>query len=305
MSEYSKTALSWGGLKDALLYFSYVIALFEYVHVLAKTPSEIGLLRPWERDFLPPDFPEAAIKDLESFRASLWTLALHVAQKMMDSGELVESTENGAAFGAAFNAACQGEPGTAATGALISLYVHYKSCPSLPLICSGASTETTKTSSDDVAVTVSSLKLIDTRSATLEQLLEIRQDAETMEKLRRFRLFAYQNYQGKSKDYIEDDIQTRIADYERAAKKWGFTTASGAITTLLNSSLIAGGVAGSFLTAYCNAPLPAIASAMTATGLAIANMAVSFGQQRFAQKELLANNPVSYIAFAKGKLEGE
>src|SRR5258708_4969153 len=303
MSEYSKAALTWGGLKDALSYFSYVIARFEYENVLAKIPAEIGLLHPWERKFLPSDFPETAIKDLEKFRASLWTLTLHMAQKMMDSGEIVESTVDGAAFRAAFDAACRGEPGKAVTGALISLFVHYKSCLSLPLICS--STETAKPRSDDVAVTVSSLKLIDTRSATLEQLLEIRQDAETMEKLRRFRLFAYQNYQGKSKDYIEDDIQTRIADYERAAKKWGFTTVSGAITTLLNSSLIAGGVAGSFLTAYYNAPLPAIASAMTATGLAIANMAVNLGQQRFAHKELLANNPVSYISYAKEKLPGK
>jgi hypothetical protein len=44
---------------------------------------------------------------------------------------------------------------------------------------------------------------------------------------------------------------------------------------------------------------------MTATGLAIANMAVSLGQQRFAQKELMANNPVSYISYAKEKLAGK
>jgi hypothetical protein len=43
---------------------------------------------------------------------------------------------------------------------------------------------------------------------------------------------------------------------------------------------------------------------MTATGLAIANMAVSLGQQRFTQKELMANNPVSYISYAKEKLTG-
>jgi hypothetical protein len=269
MSEYSKTALTWGGLKDALLYFSYVIALFEPEHLLAETASEARLLPAWEREFLPPDIPETAIKDLESLRESFWILVRHTAGKMAEryppSSGRVESTENSGSeriviavdatvLKSVFNDAVRGELGADVRTAILSLFVHYKSCLSLPLICSSANTKTAKTSSDDVAVMISSLKLIDTRSVTMEQLLEIRQDAEAMEKLRRFRLFVYQNYQGKSKDYIEDDIQTRIADYDQAVKKWGFTTASGAITTLLNSSLIAGGVAGSFLTAYFNAP---------------------------------------------------
>lgn len=316
MSEYSKTALSWGGLKDALLYFPYVISLFEPEHfplVIFLTEhfppavTENQLLGAWEQKLLPPDIPDTAINDLEGFRESFRSLMRHIVRKLVDryssnQWDILDPTDS-AIIGPLFEDALRGEPaGATLRKALLSLYVHYKPCPSLPLICSGGSIESATTSTEDVAFTVSSLRLIDTRPITLEQLLEMRKDAEAMEKLRRFRLFAYENYQGKSKDYIEDDIQSRLVDYERAVKKWGFTTASGAITTLLNSSLIAGGVVGSFLTGYYKAPIEAIVSTMSATGLAIANMVVSLGQQRFARKELVATNPVSYISFVKDKL---
>jgi hypothetical protein len=248
--------------------------------------------------FLPPDIPEVAVKDLANLTESIRSLVWNVAKPLSEQSPRPDVS----IFNAALRKAIQKKFGAALRPPLLSFLKHYKPSITLPLITSGT-LEGDKPLKEDIALTIASLKLIDTRSVTIEQLIEVREDVEAMEKLRRLRIFAYQNYQGKPKDYIEDDILTRIADYEQAVKKWGFTTASGAITTLINSSLIAGGVAGSFLTAYYNAPLSAIASAMASTGLAIANMAVSVGQQRFARMELMANNPVSYISYAKEKLE--
>lgn len=300
MSGYNKTALSWLGLRDALLYFPYVIPLFEQEHVAwIDENHSYARFNNLIKGFLPPDMPEIAVEDLRRLAESLKELSWRVIRQLAE----MSPAPNLETASSEFKEALRKDLSAAIREPMISFFVHYKAGIGLPLIVSGA--ETNKNEKEDIAITIASLKLIDTRSLALDQLIEFRKDPETMEKLRRLRLFAYQNYQGKSKDYIEDDILTRIADYDQAAKKWGFTTVSGAINILMNSALITGGIAGSFLTAYYKAPIEAIVSTMSATGIAIANTAISLGQQKFAQKEFMANNPISYISYAKDKLVGK
>lgn len=98
----------------------------------------------------------------------------------------------------------------------------------------------------DIALSIASLRLVDTENISYEQLLEFRNDNEAKEKLRRLRLFAYENYQGKSRSFIEDDLMARISDYESTVKKWGFETKSAVMTALMDSKLVGGGIAGSF-----------------------------------------------------------
>lgn len=155
---------------------------------------------------------------------------------------------------------------------------------------------------DDLSLTVASLHLIDAEHATLNQLLEFRKDPESKIKLRRFRLFAYENYLGKDRDFIEDDLHKRLADYQDVVKKWGFETKAAAFTTLVDSKLVAGGIAGSFLTAYLNEPNLTIASSLLTAGITIGKLAVELGKRRFALAELTAGNPVSYIDYAQESL---
>ena len=63
--------------------------------------------------------------------------------------------------------------------------------------------------------------VVDDDSITWEQVLEIRKDNDALHKLRRFRNFCIDNYDGKSREYIEDDIATRVYDYKSAAKEQG------------------------------------------------------------------------------------
>ena len=137
----------------------------------------------------------------------------------------------------------------------------------------------------------------------LEQLLEFRRDPEAKLKLRRFRLFAYENYVGKGQAFIEDDLAVRLDDYNAVVKKWGFETAAATFTSLIDSDLIKGGIAGSFLTAYLHEPSLAVASALLATGATIGKIAVEVGKRRFALRELSSGSPVSYVSYAKEKLE--
>lgn len=282
MSEYSKTVIAWGTLNEALVYFEHVVP-FDRPHIFWRMESVEdfeSFKRAFHKDLLPPEFRNEAF---EYFNDSLDLALLAVLASPDDNKRSREYKEIQRSVTAFFNT-----------------FPVLKTFPLIPPDC-----EKDAKQGGDIAVAISSISLIDPSSIPLRHLLEFREDKETMVKLRRFRLFAYNNYTGKSRDFIEDDILTRLADYEQAAKKWGFTTVTGAINILLNSTLIAGGIAGSFLSAYYKAPIEAIVSTMSATGVAIANMAVNLGQQRFAQKELLANNPVSYISYMKDKLEGK
>jgi hypothetical protein len=74
------------------------------------------------------------------------------------------------------------------------------------------------------------------------------------------------------------------------------------MTSLLDSKLLAGGVAGSFLSAYMGQPLLAIASAAGAAGITIGKIAVELGKKRFELQKLMADSPVSYISYVKEKL---
>ncbi|HEY2390188.1 MAG TPA: hypothetical protein VGK22_03365 [Candidatus Angelobacter sp.] len=156
--------------------------------------------------------------------------------------------------------------------------------------------------SADIVVTLASLKLVDTNQTSLQQIYEFRRDEDAAQKLRRIRLFAYDNYRDKPRTFIEDDLLARISDYEHTVKKWGFETKASMLTTLLDSKLIAGGIVGSFLSSYLDSPLLTAAATLGTTGITIGKIAVELGRQRFAHKEMLADNPVSYIAYANEKL---
>ncbi|SRR5216684_1878237 len=156
---------------------------------------------------------------------------------------------------------------------------------------------------DDLSLTIASLQLINTAATPLKQLLEFRRDPEAKLKLRRFRLFAYENYVGKSPTFVEDDIQSRLAEYNTVVKKWGFETTAATFTALVDSDLIKGGIAGSFLSSYLHQPTLAAASALLATGVTIGKIAIEVGKRRFALRELASGSPVSYVSYAKEKLE--
>jgi hypothetical protein len=95
-------------------------------------------------------------------------------------------------------------------------------------------------SETEACITFASKSIIKVDSIDWKQIIEFRQDREATEKLRRFRLFAYDNYRGKSKAYVEDDLLRRLDEYETTVKQWGFETAEGALNILASSKTLAG-----------------------------------------------------------------
>jgi hypothetical protein len=169
---------------------------------------------------------------------------------------------------------------------------------SLPVVCAGATMTNDDRDGADIAITITSLELVDAARCSWEQILEFRRDTEARDKLRRLRLFACDNYSGKTKDYIGDDILKRIADYQETVRRWGFETKYSALSMLLTSKLLAGSLTGSLVSVLFDAPVAAIASAAGGAGLEIGRIALELSKRKFALRTMLADNPVSYISYA-------
>ncbi|HEV3040937.1 MAG TPA: hypothetical protein VHA33_24435 [Candidatus Angelobacter sp.] len=303
MAVFNKTVISLWDLKDALIYFDNVIPIGGIVDacVQLKTPGDFWkdfcLVLGSYPEMLPPELRTTNFEDrLTGANLSMCRFLIEIAAVRRSKQEsFTNSTTN--ELDPDLELVKQSPNALA-----VMQFVDDFNLSSVAVNASIDQITNDETEGSDVAITLASLKLINTKNTPWQQIIELRRDTEAREKLRRLRLFAYENYAGKPAAFIEDDILMRLADYEAAVKKWGFEAKTAAMTALLDSKLIAGGVAGSFLSAYLNSPLFAIASAAGAVGLAIGRIAVEIGRQKFALREIMAGNPVSYIAYAKEKL---
>jgi len=296
MDLYSKSTVAAGALSDALLYFDHVVPITGAVdfgialqreYQAGRHPYPMNELERMAKvllsDTLPPELQN------DQFRARLTDLYTSISETLQ---------------AAAKRGSWEGTPEINQLIPKAECFLEDFGLRKLPLCTSPRYLgETTESDNPDISLTLASLQLIDTEKASLEQLVEFRRDPETKHKLRRLRLFAYENYKGKAPAFIEDDLLSRLEDYAEAVKKSGFETKAAAWTNLMDSKLIQGGVAGSFLTAYLHEPSLAAVSALLTTGITIGRVAVELGKQKFALQKLMADNPVSYIDYAKKKLE--
>lgn len=157
--------------------------------------------------------------------------------------------------------------------------------------------------SGDIVVSLIQIPLIDTRSASWAQIEQIRIDQEAMRRLRRLRLFMSDNYSGKSKAYIEDDLGQRLDQYLQVARKAGLETVLGAFGTLLDSQLLAGGLIGSFISVLAGEPIFAALSAGSTALIEIGKASLQIRKNNAERKVQLEQNPVSYLSYADAILK--
>jgi hypothetical protein len=293
---YKKTAVSVLAMRDALLYFDNVISM--------TGPLEVGWALGFERRSQPEKYDDKELIEISQVLL-VDVLPEHLKNEVFksklrdfytfSSNYLAESLKEQAA-----GQPIQFDPNAFAQ---YQSFVDDYGLREYPFCTVPQLADQLGQQDDELSLTIASLRLIDANQATLQQLLEFRKDPEAKTKLRRFRLFAYENYSGKSRDFIEDDIHKRLADYDDTVKKWGFETKTAAFTSLIDSKLVAGGIAGSFMTTYLHEPSLTVASTLLTTGIAIGKIAVELGKRRFALKELASENSVSYVEYAQDKLK--
>lgn len=305
MGKFERTAITIADAKESALYFDYIIPvnygleivksywnLYEKRKQPDETPPQFFSHCPFTRvfplDFLDNVLPPMFVHD-HDFRSRLLDINAN-------SGEIVTAKDENERWDVAnkFGKLCCDflrEYGLTATPVDIPDLVIFDD-------------EETDDESE-IAVTLPSLNLVDAQHASWEQILEFRRDEDAHNKMRRLRLFALENYSGKSKTFIEDDLSVRLSDFQEAVRKWGFETKYAAFTTILSSKILAGALTGTLVSALLDAPLPAAGSALVGVALEVGRITMEVKKRRFALRSLMAENPVCYISEARSRLSGK
>lgn len=154
----------------------------------------------------------------------------------------------------------------------------------------------------DLDIAISGLKVVDADSLSWKQILEFRKDKESQRKLRNYKLFLSDNYEEKSKQYIEDSLSTKIEEYEKTIKEWGMESVEATLDVVFSSksliTLTAIGLATSF------GAVPALTvGTTTAITLAsavgsfftIGKLSIGINKRHRELREFRINDPVSYL----------
>lgn len=152
----------------------------------------------------------------------------------------------------------------------------------------------------DISLILPNLNLIDTSETPWEQILEFRKDNDASKKLRNLRLFFEDNYRGKDRQYIEDDLMKRLDDYEQITKEWGFQTITLTIGLILDSKNILAVSCAAIFGMRLEEP---IIAAIAGTFITIGKISLHLTNCRHAFKCKKNQNDLAYIIEGKERLE--
>lgn len=146
---------------------------------------------------------------------------------------------------------------------------------------------------------ISGVPLVNASEASWEQIIELRNDPDARGKLRNLRLFLQGTYQGKPKEFITDDLNRRIDEYNSTRKRLGFEAITGTISSLLDAKSLHAATATGIAAAFAGGPLTGIGSAVL---VELGGMALEFSKKRFAIKQFENSHELAYLIRAKKEL---
>jgi hypothetical protein len=150
------------------------------------------------------------------------------------------------------------------------------------------------------ALTLLNLPLVNVRSASWEQIIEFRQDDNATKKLRRLRVFFYENYAGKPVSFIKDDFLKRIDDYELARKKHGFEAVVGCLSSILSAKNLTTAIATGVAAALFGGPIVGAASSAI---VEVGNLAIEFSKKLYAIRDFSEGHDFAYLFEARQRLK--
>jgi hypothetical protein len=278
-----------GSLKSAALYFDYVIPInlgaeFTEQAQFASFSKELGILLRSLRELIPPNF-----RNNEGFAKQLGLVNKSTTELMI------------AAAGNATQLTAPLEDRARLARDSISSLIDQFHLEAALLDCQEGLFHCDSSENSSLEILVQ-LNLVDTAKAPWDAILELRKDLEAQERLRRLRLFMYENYEGKPASFVEDDILNRISEYEREAKRWGLEVTHSTLSTVLGSKLLGGSFAASLLAIATGAPTAVALGSIGVGTLEIGRVTLDVVRRRGALIDLERRNPVSYISYAKKQL---
>lgn len=288
---HSDTAIAYSNVAEAALYFEHVIPIsifFDHTFRLVRSgnPFPTDDLRapaPFLRSLLP-----LSVRHDERFLSELRRLYVDGSETLIAWMDLVRQKTITVPALTGFG------PWLEDAGR-ISKQFGFDTCPVvihpnvLPQLTSGSDIE------PDFGATMTSLHLIDADAISWAQVEAFRKDTVARSKLRRLRLFFIENYTGRDRRYVEDDLYRRIEDYDQVVRDWGFETRCQAISMFLSSKWLAAAASGSFISALTGSPITAIITAASGVAIEIGRFSLELSKQRHAIRKAARDNPLSYI----------
>ena len=292
MTQIDDTALSYSNVFEAALYFDYVVPIspfFDYTFLAMRVPhpSLVSTVEVPPREFMLGLLPPA-VRNNDAFLnqlAGLYRSGSEVFIRWMEQvQQKVITTPNLTGFDSWLHEA----KNVAADFGLAQ-------CPVIthPGVLPEAMCDESLAS--DFAATMTSMHLIDANKLSWAQIEEFRKDRTSRVKLRRLRLFFVQNYTGKDRRYVEDDLCRLLDEYERTVQSWGFETRAQVVSMLLSSKWVAGGVGGSVFSALAGAPMAALVTAAGGLSIEIGNIVLEVTKRKHALRKLTYESPISYV----------
>lgn len=155
---------------------------------------------------------------------------------------------------------------------------------------------------EDITLSIDNVPLVDTTCASWDQILEFRKDKEARKKLRNLRLFLHENYAGKNRAFIEDDLSKRLDEYENTRKDHGFESLTSTISAVMDSKSVQASIAASIVSAYFGEPIVTTGAALPAV-MEIGNMTIEYIKNKHAFHKLKRDHDLAYIIEAKERFK--
>lgn len=149
---------------------------------------------------------------------------------------------------------------------------------------------------EDVSCQLIGLNLVDVSRVSWRQLIEFREDRNSVQALRNLRLFLQEKFDGKPRDFVRDSLLLAIDKHDAAVKKWGFETKVAALESIFSSKSLQALAAGT-ITIALGAPLAL--GAAVAAALEIGNVTLKVVTKRRGLAEFRRFDPVTYLVSAR------
>jgi hypothetical protein len=150
---------------------------------------------------------------------------------------------------------------------------------------------------EQFAISLQNLKLVDLSKVSWPTIIEFRKDAESRAALRDLRLFFADNFVGKDSEYVSDKLQQQMDRYERTTKLWGMETANKALTVAISDipTLVASAGVLALAATSMTLPLAAAAAAVVPVGKG----ALAFWKINIDSQRERLDRPVRYLTQLK------
>lgn len=148
---------------------------------------------------------------------------------------------------------------------------------------------------EDPAILLTGLKLIDTSDIQWRQIIELRNDKESLKKLRRFRTFIFKDYKDMPVSFIKDDILNRIELYETTVKSLGLKTRDSVMKIIFSSGSLVANTTATIVAAFSGIPLTIPLSLSIGSTFLFGNVGLELISYKRDILKFQQENPITYL----------